>query len=86
MPDMPHSTRTICGTNRIFWCQRDHLLEGILKGLRVWAAGLKFYIVSMLDHLVCHLCIGGSLSLSNNGTTMCVITDILVPSSFILVP
>ena len=29
-----------------------------------------------IDDLVCQLCIGCSLSLSNNGTKLCVITDI----------
>ena len=73
--DIPYSTRTIRGTNLIKWCQRDHLLEGILKGLRVRAAGLKLFMVS-IDDLVCQLCIGCSLSLSNNRTKLCVITDI----------
>ena len=55
-------------------------------GLRVWAAGLKVFMVS-IDDLVCQLCIGCSLSLSNNGTKLCVITDIIVLSySFRLVP
>ena len=44
-------------------------------GLRVRAAGLKVFMVS-IDNLVCQLCIGCSLSLSNNGTKLCVITDI----------
>jgi len=39
--DKPHSRCTTCGTNLIKWCQRDHLLEGRVKGLRVRAAGLK---------------------------------------------
>jgi len=55
-------------------------------GLRVRAAGLKVFMVS-IDDLVCQLCIGCSLSLSNNGTKLCVITDIFVLSySFWLVP
>ena len=29
-----------------------------------------------INNLVCQLCIGCSLSLSNNGTKLCVITDI----------
>ena len=79
---IPHSTCTICRNNLIKWCQRDN----ILKGLRVRAAGLKLFIVS-IDGLVCQLCIGCSLSLSNNRTKLCVITDIFVPSySFWLVP
>ena len=44
-------------------------------GLRVWSAGLKVFMVS-INNLVCQLCIGCSLSLSNNGTKLCVITDI----------
>ena len=48
-------------------------------GLRVRAAGLKVFMVS-IDDLVCQLCIGCSLSLSNIGTKLCVITDILVLS------
>ena len=39
--DIPHSRCTTCGTNLIKWCQRDHLLEGLVKGLRVRVAGLK---------------------------------------------
>ena len=38
-------------------------------GLRVRAAGLKVFMVS-IDDLVCQLCIGCSLSLSNNGTKL----------------
>ncbi len=57
--DIPYSTRTIRGTNLIKWCQRDHRLEGFLKGLRVRAAGLKLFMVS-IDDLVCQLCIGCS--------------------------
>ena len=53
----------------------DQLLDRILMGLRVRAAGLKVFMVS-IDDLVCQLCIGCSLSLSNNGTKLCVITDI----------
>ena len=74
-------------TNLIKWCQRDHLLEGILKGLRVWAAGLKLFIfIVSIDNLVCQLCIECSLSLSNdNGTKLYVITDMFLTSySFIL--
>jgi hypothetical protein len=33
-----------------------------------------------INDLVCQLCIGCSLSLSNNGTKLCVITDIIVLS------
>jgi hypothetical protein len=55
------------------------MLEGIPKGLRVWAAGLKHFIVSV-DDLLCCLCIGCSLSLGNNGTKLCFITDIFVTS------
>jgi hypothetical protein len=40
-------------------------------GLRVRAAGLKVFMVS-IDDLVCQLCIGCSLSLSK----LCIITDI----------
>jgi len=55
-------------------------------GLRVRAAGLKVFMVS-IDDLVCQLCIGCSLSLSNNGTKLGVITDIFGLSySFVLVP
>ena len=64
------------------WCQRDPLLEGNLEGLRVRAAGLKLFIVSIY-YLACHLCIGCSLPLSNYRTKLCVITDMLVPHSFI---
>jgi hypothetical protein len=64
--------------NLIKWCQRDHLLEGIVKGLRVQAAGLKLFMVSIND-LVCQLCIGCSLSLSNKGK-LCAITDMIVTS------
>jgi hypothetical protein len=48
-------------------------------GLRVLAAGLKLFMVS-IDDLVYQLCIGCSLSLSNIGTKLCIITDILVLS------
>ena len=48
-------------------------------GLRVGAAGLKVFLVS-IDDRVCQLCIGCSLSLSNIGTKLCVITDIFVLS------
>ena len=84
--DIPQSTRTISEYNLIKWCQWDHLLDRILMGLRVRAAGLKLFMVSIKD-LVCQLCIGCSLSLSNNGTKLCVITDIFGLSySFWLVP
>ncbi len=56
-------------------CREDDLLEGLLKGLRVRAAELKLFIVS-IDDLQCCLCIGGSLHLNNNGAKMCFITDI----------
>jgi hypothetical protein len=83
--DIPLSTRTISEYNLIKWCRWDHLLDRILMGLRVRAAGLKVFMVS-IDDLVCQLCIGCSLSLSNNGTKLCVITDIFVLSySFWLV-
>ena len=85
MRDIPLSTRTISEYNLIKWCQWDHLLDRILIGLRVRATGLKVFMVSIND-LVCQLCIGCSLSLSNNGTKLCIITDILVLSySFWLV-
>jgi hypothetical protein len=84
--DIPQSTRTIREPNLIKWCQWEHLLDRILKGLRVRGAGLKLFMVSIND-LVCQLCIGCSLSLSNNGTKLCVITDIFGPSySFWLLP
>ena len=73
--DITLSTRTISEYNLIKWCRWDHLLDRILMGLRVRAAGLKVFMVS-IDNLVCQLCIGCSLSLSNNGTKLCVITDI----------
>ena len=73
--DIPQSTRTIREPNLIKWCQWEHLLDQILKGLRVRGAGLKLFMGS-IDDLVCQLCIGCSLSLSNNGTKLCVITDI----------
>jgi hypothetical protein len=83
--DIPQSTRTIRGTNLIKWCQWEHLLDRILKGLRVRGAGLKLFMVS-IDDLVCQLCIGCSLSLINKGTKLCVITDIFGTSySFWLV-
>jgi hypothetical protein len=79
------TTCTIRGNNLIKWCQWDHLLEGLLKGLRVRAAGLKLFIVSIND-LQCQLCIGGSLRLNNNGAKLCMLTDIFVTSySFWLV-
>jgi len=79
--DIPHSTRTLSEHNLIKWCQsqRDHLLDQILNGLRVWAAGLKLFMVSINDQ-VYQLCIGCSFSLSNNGTKLSVITDIFVLS------
>jgi hypothetical protein len=73
--DIPHSMCTLSEHNLIKWFQLDHLLEGIFKGLRVRAPGLKLFMVS-IDDLVCQWCIGCSLSLSNNGTKLCVITDI----------
>ncbi len=83
--DIPYSTRTIRGTNLIQRCQWDHLLEGNLKGVCVWAAGLNPSIVST-DGLLCQFCIGCSLSLNYNGTKLCVIRDIFGPSySFWLV-
>ena len=84
--DIPQSTRTISEYNLKKWCQWDHLVVRILMGLRVRAAGLKVFMVSIKD-LVCQLCIGCSLSLSNNGTKLCIITDIFGLSySFWLVP
>ncbi len=80
--DIPHSTCTISEHNLIKWCQRVHLLDRILSGLRVRAAGLKLFMVS-IDNLVCQLCIGCFLSLSNNGTKLSVITDIIVLSYFL---
>jgi hypothetical protein len=74
---------TIRGTNLIKWCQWEHLLDRILKGLRVRGAGLKLFMVS-IDDLVCQLCIGCSLSLINKGTKLCVITDILFGLSYFL--
>ncbi len=71
--------RTIRGTNLIQRCQWDHLLEGILKGVCVWAAGLDPSIVST-DGLLCRFCIGCSLSLNYNGTKLCIIRDIFGPS------
>jgi hypothetical protein len=67
----------ICEHNLIKCCMGDDLLEGLLKGLRVRAAGLKLFMVS-IDDLQCCLCIGGSLHLSNNGAKMCFITDIFM--------
>jgi hypothetical protein len=61
----------------IKFCWGDDLIEGLLKGLRVRAAGLKLFIVSIED-LQCCLFIGGSLHLNNNGAKMCFITDIFV--------
>ncbi len=69
--------RVICEHNLIKCCRGDDLLEGLLKGLRVRAAGLKLFLVS-IDDLQCCLCIGGSLPLNNNGAKMCFITDIFV--------
>ncbi len=54
----------ICEHNLIKCCRGDDLLEGFLKGLRVRAAGLKLFIVS-IDDLQCCLCIGGSLHLNS---------------------
>ena len=65
--DIPHSTCTMMSNNLIKCCQRDHLLEGILNDLIVRAVGLKLFMVSIKDYLVCQLCIGCSLSLSNKG-------------------
>ena len=50
---------------------------GFSKGLRVRATGHKLFMVS-IDNLVCQWCIGCSLSVSNNGTKLCIITDIFV--------
>ena len=51
--------------------------------LRVRAAGLKVFMVSIND-LGCQLCIGCSLSLCNIGTKLCVITDIFVLSYLLI--
>ncbi len=77
--DIPYSTRTIRGTNLIQRCRWDHLLEGILKGVCIWAAGINPSIVST-DGLLCRFCIGCSLSLNYNGTKLCVIRDVFGPS------
>ena len=42
----------------------------------------KLFIVS-IDNLACHLCTGCSLSLSNNGTKLCIIPDIFGSSQFL---
>jgi hypothetical protein len=34
-------------------CPRKHLLKEILKGLRVWAAELNLFIVSISDLVCC---------------------------------
>ncbi len=77
--DISQSTRTISISehNLIKWCQWEHLLDRILKGLRVRGAGLKLFMGS-IDDLVCQLCIGCSLSLSNNGTKLAVVSDSIV--------
>ncbi len=77
--DIPYSMRTIRGTNLIQRCHWYHLLEGILKGVCIWAAGLNLSILS-IDGLLCRFCIGCSLSLNYNGTKLCVIRDIFGPS------
>ncbi len=59
--------------------ERDHLLQDLLQGLRVQAAGLKLFNVSIND-LLCHSCIGGSLCLNNNGAKLRVLTDITLSS------
>jgi hypothetical protein len=52
-----HVLRAISEHSLIKWCHCEHLQEGILKGLRVWAAGLKLFIVSN-ENLMCCFCIG----------------------------
>ena len=55
--------------NLIKWCQRDHLLEGILKGLRERAAGLKLFIVSICQYPNAQFTSTGSgPPISSNGT------------------
>jgi hypothetical protein len=48
-------------------------------GLRVRAAGLKVFMVSIND-LVCQLCTGALCPLAIRGQKLCVITDIIVLS------
>jgi hypothetical protein len=47
--DIPNSMRTIRGNNLIPWCQWEHLLEDLIKYLRVRSAGLKLFIVSLYN-------------------------------------
>jgi len=84
--DIPNSTCTISEYNLIKQCWWQHLLEGILKGFRVWAAGLKLFTV-FTDDLLCRWCIGRSLWLQYKGAKLALITDIFVLTySFWLVP
>jgi hypothetical protein len=53
--DIPQSTRTISEYNLIKWCQWEHLLDRILKGLRVRGAGLKLFMVSTIWCVDCAL-------------------------------
>jgi hypothetical protein len=71
--DIPNSTCTITESDKR--CPREHLLEEILKGLRVWAAGLNLFIVS-ISNLVSCFSTRCTWWLNNNGTKLCVITDI----------
>ena len=75
--DIPHSTHTISEHNLIKWCQWEHLLDQILKGLRVRGAGLKLSIGSM-DDLLCCWCMGCYAWLNNNGTKLAFLSDIFV--------
>ena len=84
--DIPHSTHTISEHNLIKWCQWEHLLDQILKGLRVRGAGLKLSIGSM-DDLLCCWCMRCYAWLNNNGTKLAFLSDIFVLTySFWLVP
>ena len=84
--DIPNSTCTISEYNLIKQCWWQHLLEGILKGFRVWAAGLKLFTV-FTDDLLCRWCIGRSLWLQYKWAKLALITDIFVLTySFWLVP
>ncbi len=56
-------------------CPREHILEEILKGLRVWAAGLYLFVVS-ISNRVCCFSTGCTWWLNNSGTKLCIITDI----------
>ncbi len=72
--------------NLIKWCLWEHLLDQILKGLRVRGAGLKLSIGS-IDDLLCCWCIECYAWLNNNGTKVAFLSDIFVLTySFWLVP